>query len=133
VVGNESFRIRRSNDSSVSICIPPCVPSTFSHAVANHELGMTYFVSPANNRIMMIPPTKSARTNCQQSNTHMTRPSSITRFVEANMNPANAASGDAPFLKSEREVATAANEHDEQKPASLIRYAQPLSKFRFRS
>ena len=62
----------------------------------------------------------------------------MTRFVLANWNPANEASGDAPFLNSDFVVATAPNEQlDERKPKKLpmpiSRSPRPPSRFVIRS
>lgn len=46
--------------------------------------------------ISTSPPTNSANVNCQPISTHITMPSSITRFVEANWN-ASAEADEAPF------------------------------------
>ncbi len=46
--------------------------------------------------IMMRPPTYSPSVNCQPMSTHSTRPSSQTRFVEANWK-ASADTAEAPF------------------------------------
>jgi hypothetical protein len=57
--------------------------------------------------IITRPPTYSATVNCQPSSTHRTRPSSQTRFVEANWK-ASVATADAPFWKIDLPIATAA-------------------------
>ena len=54
-----------------------------------------------------IPPTYSASVNCQPSRIQRTRPSSQTRFVEANWK-ASAEAADAPFWKSDFAIAIAA-------------------------
>jgi hypothetical protein len=54
-----------------------------------------------------IPPTNSARVNCQPRKIQRTIPISKTRFVEANWN-AIAAAKLAPFWKRDLEIATAA-------------------------
>jgi hypothetical protein len=46
--------------------------------------------------IITIPPTYSATVNCQPISTHSTRPSSHTRFGEANWNASDDAA-EAPF------------------------------------
>src|SRR5947209_20573454 len=61
---------------------------------------------------MMIPPTSSARANCQPSKMISRMPSSITRFVEANSNAIDAVKF-APLRKRERARATAAYEHED--------------------
>ena len=50
--------------------------------------------------------------NCQPISTHRTRPSSQTKFVDANWK-ASIAPADAPFSKSDLPMATAAYEQDE--------------------
>lgn len=62
---------------------------------------------------MMVPPTNSAATNCHPMSTASTMPSSITRFVDATMNTI-AAKKSAPRAKSERAMAEAAYEHDDE-------------------
>jgi hypothetical protein len=57
--------------------------------------------------IITSPPTNSASVNCQPSSTQSTRPSSQTRFVEANWK-ASADAAEAPFWKSDLAIATAA-------------------------
>jgi hypothetical protein len=57
--------------------------------------------------IITTPPTYSASANCQPTSTQSTRPSSHTRFVEANWN-ASADAADAPFSNSDFAMATAA-------------------------
>ena len=51
-------------------------------------------------------------------------PSSITRFVEANMN-ATAATKCAPLRTSERAAASAANEHDDDAEPNAVARATP--------
>ncbi len=58
---------------------------------------------------MMGPPTNSAAMNCQPSNTSITMPSSMTRFVDAIMNTM-AATKSAPLAKSDFDMADAAYE-----------------------
>ena len=55
----------------------------------------------------MIPPTYSASVNCHPISTQSTRPSSQTRFVEANWK-AREVTAEAPFSNSERAMAMAA-------------------------
>jgi hypothetical protein len=62
---------------------------------------------------MIAPPTNSAAMNCQPIRTTSTMPSSTTRFVEANMNTI-AARKSAPRTTSERAMAEAAYEHDDE-------------------
>jgi len=57
--------------------------------------------------IIAIPPTYSARVNCQPISTQSTRPSSQTRLVEANWK-ASAEAAEAPFWKSDLAIAIAA-------------------------
>ena len=57
--------------------------------------------------------------NCQPIRTQSTRPSSHTRFVEANWN-ASALAADAPLANSDRAIATAAYEHDEEAAPSPV-------------
>ncbi len=54
-----------------------------------------------------MPPAYSASANCQPMRTHRTRPSSHTRFVEANWN-ASAEAAEAPFWNRDLAIATAA-------------------------
>ena len=56
---------------------------------------------------MIGPPTNSAAANCQPISTTSTMPSSITRFVEANMNTI-AETKSAPFWNSDFAIADAA-------------------------
>ena len=63
--------------------------------------------STAISAIMMIPPTYSARANCQPIRTQSTSPSSQTRLVEANWK-ASAVAAEAPFWKSDLAIAIAA-------------------------
>ena len=68
--------------------------------------------------IRTAPPTNSASVNCQPSRTHRTSPSSHTRLVEANWK-ASITAADAPLANSERPMAMAAYEHeDEAAPSS---------------
>src|SRR5436309_3262488 len=69
--------------------------------------------------IITIPPTYSASVNCQPISTHSTRPSSHTRFVEANWN-ASAVADDAPFWNRDFAIAIAAYEHDEDAAPSPV-------------
>ena len=57
--------------------------------------------------IITIPPRYSASVNCQPISTHSTRPSSHTRFVEANWN-ASAEAALAPFWNRDFAIAIAA-------------------------
>ena len=57
--------------------------------------------------IITIPPMYSASVNCQSMSTHSTRPSSHTKFVEANWN-ASAEAADAPFWNTLFAIAIAA-------------------------
>jgi len=57
--------------------------------------------------IITRPPANSASANCQPMRIHSTRPSSHTRFVDANWK-ASADAADAPFWKSDLAIATAA-------------------------
>ena len=54
-----------------------------------------------------MPPTNSARVNCQPSRIQSTRPSSQTRLVEANWKASEVAA-EAPFWKSDLAIAIAA-------------------------
>ena len=63
--------------------------------------------SSAIRTIITIPPTYSASVNCQPSSTQRTRPSSQTRFVEANWK-ASAVAAEAPFWNSDLAIAIAA-------------------------
>ncbi len=54
-----------------------------------------------------MPPTYSARVNCQPSSTQSTSPSSQTRLVEANWK-ASAEAAEAPFWKRLLAIAIAA-------------------------
>ncbi len=54
-----------------------------------------------------MPPTYSASVNCHPISTQRTRPSSQTRFVDANWN-ASADAAEAPFWKSDLAIAIAA-------------------------
>ena len=56
---------------------------------------------------MMGPPTNSASANCQPISTSSTRPSSTTRFVEANMKII-AVVKSAPFWNNDFAIAVAA-------------------------
>ena len=56
---------------------------------------------------MIGPPMNSAAANCQPMRITNTTPSSITRFVEANMNTM-AATKSAPFWNSDFAIAVAA-------------------------
>ena len=57
--------------------------------------------------IITRPPRYSARVNCQPMSTHSTRPSSQTRFVEANWK-ASAETAEAPFWNRLLAIAIAA-------------------------
>src|SRR2546430_2886771 len=61
--------------------------------------------------IITSPPTYSASVNCQPIRTHSTRPSSHTRFVEANWN-ASVVAAEAPFWNRLLAIAIAAYEHE---------------------
>ena len=61
---------------------------------------------------MIGPPTNSAAANCQPMRMINTTPSSITRFVEANMKTI-AVRKSAPFWNSDLAIADAAYEHDD--------------------
>jgi hypothetical protein len=61
----------------------------------------------ASNTIMTAPPTNSAAANCQPIKTSSTTPSSMTRFVEANMKTI-ALTKSAPFWNSDFAIAVAA-------------------------
>ena len=63
--------------------------------------------------------------NCQPISTHSTRPSSQTRFVDANWK-ASAALADAPFSKSDLAIATAAYEQDEEAAPRPVAQASGL-------
>ena len=56
---------------------------------------------------MMTPPTNSLTANCQPMRTKSTAPSSITRFVDANMNTREATKS-APLTKIDLAMADAA-------------------------
>ncbi len=58
---------------------------------------------------MIDPPTNSAAANCQPINTTSTTPSSMTRFVDANMKTI-AETKSAPFWNSDFAIAEAAYE-----------------------
>jgi hypothetical protein len=81
--------------------------------------------------IITIPPRYSASVNCHPMSSQSTRPSSHTRFVEANWK-ASAVAADAPFWKSDLAMATAAYEHDDDAAPSPVasatgRALEPLS------
>ena len=61
---------------------------------------------------MIAPPTYSASANSQPISTQSTIPSSITRFVEANMKTIELTKS-APRWKSVFAIADAAYEHDD--------------------
>ncbi len=61
----------------------------------------------------------SATANCQPISTQSTSPSSHTRLVEANWN-ASIAVSEAPLSNSERAIAIAAYEHDEDAAPSAV-------------
>ena len=63
--------------------------------------------SAAISTIITMPPRYSASVNCQPIRTHRTRPSSQTRFVEANWN-ASAEAAEAPFWNRLFAIAIAA-------------------------
>src|SRR6059036_3749949 len=69
-----------------------------------------------------MPPRYSASVNCQPSSTHRTRPSSQTRFVEANWN-VSAEAALAPFWNSDLAIAIAAYEHDDDAAPSPVAQA----------
>src|ERR1035437_3831139 len=69
--------------------------------------------------IITIPPTYSASVNCQPIKTQSTRPSSQTRFVDANWNE-SAVVSDAPFWKRDFAIAIAAYEQDEDAAPSPV-------------
>lgn len=85
------------------------------------------------NPIRMIPPRYSPTTNCQPKKMAMMMPSSMTRLVEASRK-AREGMKPAPFAKSERVVASAANEQElEMKPkpvpsATLFAPASPIDR-----
>jgi hypothetical protein len=69
-----------------------------------------------------MPPTNSASVNCQPISTQRTRPSSQTRFVEANWK-ASAVIAEAPLAKSERAIAIAAYEQEDEAAPSPVAFA----------
>ena len=69
--------------------------------------------------ISTIPPISSASVNCQPISTHMTMPSSTTRFVEANWN-ASALAEEAPAANSDLAIAIAAYEQDDDAAPSPL-------------
>jgi hypothetical protein len=69
--------------------------------------------------ISTMPPANSASVNRQPRSTQRTRPSSQTRFVEANWK-ASADAAEAPFSKRDFAIATAAYEHDEDAAPSTV-------------
>jgi hypothetical protein len=71
------------------------------------------------------PPTYSASANCQPIRIQSTSPSSHTRLVEANWK-ARAAAAEAPRANSERAIAIAAYEHDDEAaPRAVARTIGP--------
>src|SRR5258708_13677026 len=62
--------------------------------------------------IMIGPPMNSAAAKCQEISTHISTPSSSTRFVAANWK-AIAAVKSPPFRTIERAIATPAYDHDD--------------------
>ena len=68
---------------------------------------------------MTRPPRYSATVNCQPISTQRTTPSSQTRLVEANWK-ASALAAVAPLTNSERAIATAAYEHDDDAAPSPV-------------
>ncbi len=75
--------------------------------------------------IITTPPRYSATVNCQPTRIHSTRPSSHTRLVEANWK-ASALAAEAPLTNSERAMATAAYEHDDDAaPRPVARAVAP--------
>src|SRR2546429_3831169 len=84
--------------------------------------------TPAISAITTRPPTYSARVNCHPISTHSTSPSSHTRFVEANWKASEVAA-EAPFAKSERAIAIAAYEQEDDaapRPVALAIGMKPL-------
>ena len=77
----------------------------------------------ARTTIITGPPTNSAAVNCQPSSSPRMRPSSITRFVEANWN-AIAEVKLAPLRNSDRAMATAAYEHDDDAAPRMVAVAR---------
>ncbi len=67
-----------------------------SRACSSSRLETSRRKSTAMIAISTRPPTNSASVNCQPISTHITIPSSITRFVELNWN-ASADAAEAPF------------------------------------
>src|SRR6266540_1767164 len=79
--------------------------------------------SRASSTIISGPPTNSAAVNCQPSSTARMMPSSTTRLVEANWN-AIALVKSAPLRNTERAIATAAYEQEEEaapSPQAIVR------------
>src|SRR6266498_3631224 len=79
--------------------------------------------SSASSTIISGPPTNSAAVNCQPSSTARMMPSSTTRLVEANWN-AIALVKSAPLRNTERAIATAAYEQEEEaapSPQAIVR------------
>src|SRR6266480_651667 len=75
----------------------------------------------ASNAIMIAPPMNSAAANCQPMRTMSTMPSSITRFVDANMKII-ALTKSAPFWNSDFAIAVAAYEQlDDTMPKPVAR------------
>src|SRR4051794_35784037 len=75
-----------------------------------------------------MPPTNSARVNCQPIRIQITRPSSQTRLVEANWK-ASEVTAEAPFWKSDLAIAIAAYEQDDDaapRPVALASGAKPV-------
>ena len=64
--------------------------------------------------------------NCQPISTQSTRPSSQTRFVEANWNVSDVAA-DAPFWNSDFAIAIAAYEHDDDAAPSTVAFEMGTS------
>ena len=74
---------------------------------------------------MITPPTNSPSANCQPSSTQITIPSSITRFVEANMKTIELTKS-APRWKSVLAIADAAYEHEDDAAPNNV--ARPISR-----
>src|SRR5436305_13642548 len=72
--------------------------------------------------IITIPPTYSARVNCQPISTHSTSPSSHTRLVDANWK-ASAEAAEAPLANNDLAIAIAAYEHDDDAAPSPVAQA----------
>jgi hypothetical protein len=106
-------------------CSPEVASWTRRRAALTRAVPITNVPVTASSTIMIGPPTNSAVANRQPSSTMSTTPSSMTRFVEANMKIIDVVKS-APFWDSDFAIAVAAYEHDDDTtPSPLARVTAP--------